>query len=152
MEMPVYIFLTGDDSRPISTSPDRPNSASCMRPIAVPRPRPVSITAAPREELDHKLRSLHLKLGRVEGQLQRIYRQVVVTGRGLGRRILAAIVGAVAALGTIGYVGWREHHEQLAPAREREQQERAEQDRERIAAEAARKEAATGPRCRARRR
>ena len=137
---PVYVFLLGDN---FPTDPHDPEPSEFQELQEAHRQRLTSTgkdynPTASVEQLDQKIRSLRLKVERLEGELQQVDEKVAVTGRRLWLWLVLVAVVGVAALGSVGYVGWRQQAEQRA-----QQQEREKQERERMAAEAARQEART---------
>ena len=138
LKKPVYVFLTGDGFPADPHEPEPPELRELQeahRQRLTSTGRDYNPTASA-EQLDQKVRSLRLKVERLEGELQQVDQKVAVTGRRLWRWLVLVAVVGVAALGSVGYVGWRQQAEHQA-----QQQEREKQERERIAAEAARQEA-----------
>jgi tetratricopeptide (TPR) repeat protein len=144
---PVYVFLTGERFPTDSYKPE----AAELRKLQEAHRQHLTSTDGDytrvdsREELDHEVRSLQLKVERLEEELQQVDRKVAVIGGRLRGWLVAVALLGIVALGTVGFVGWRQQVEHQAQKLERAKQERerAEQERERIAAEAARKEAET---------
>ena len=137
---PVYVFLTGDK---FPTDPHEPESPELRELQVAHRERLTSTgkdynpTASP-EQLDQKIRSLQLKVERLTDEIQQVDEKVAIHGGRLRRGLVAVAAVGIVALGLVAYFGWQQQVEQRA-----QQQERAKQERERIVAEAARKEAAT---------
>ena len=144
---PVYVFLTGDH---FPADPHAPEAAEFQELQATHRRRlsatgrDYNPTDGP-EQLDQKIRSLQLKVERLEDELRHVDHTVAVAG-GRTRRWLVtlAALGAL-TIATIAYVGWRQQVEHRARVLEEraQAQERAKQERERMAAQAARQQAET---------
>ncbi len=131
---PVYVFLTGAD---FPADPHDPEPAELHQLQQAHRQRLTSTgqdynPVEGSDQLDQKIRSLQIKVERLTDELQQVDRQVAVTGGRLRGWLIAVAILGIAALGTVGYVEWRQQLEHRAQVRER-----AEQERERIAAEAA---------------
>jgi hypothetical protein len=137
---PVYVFLTGDGFPADPHDLEPPELQELQR---AHRQRLTSTgkeynPTASLEQLDQKVRSMRLKVERLEEELDHVDRRVAVTGRKLQRWILAVATLGVAGLMTLVYLGWRQHVESRA-----QEQERAKQESERLAAEEARNQAQT---------
>jgi hypothetical protein len=137
---PVYVFLTGAE---FPADPHQPEEPELQELQAAHRQRLMStgqdynpITS--NNELDQKIRTLQLKVERLTDGIQQVDQKSEAHGGRLRLWLAGVAVLVVAVIGALGYVGLRQQVESYAQARER-----AEQERERIAAEAARKEAQT---------
>jgi len=110
---PVYVFLTGDG---FPADPHDPEPLELRGLQEVHRERLTSTGrdyshTASIEQLDQKVRSLQLKVVRLEEELQQVDQKVAVTGRRLWRWLVLVTVVGGAALGAVGVVGWRQHIE-----------------------------------------
>src|SRR5262249_42022893 len=85
------------------------------------------------EQLDQKIRSLRLKVERLEGELQQVDEKLAVTGNRLGRWLVLVAVLGVAAMGAVGYVGWRQHIEHQAAEAARQEAQGIQQVQREIA-------------------
>ena len=71
--------------------------------------------AISREDIDQKVRSLHLQVELLTEELTRTDDRVVATGQRLGRRSGLILVLVLAMLGTLGYLVWQgQQHQQQA--------------------------------------
>jgi tetratricopeptide (TPR) repeat protein len=130
---PVYVFLTGADfpADPHELEPpELQELQKAHRQRLTSTGQDYNPTDSP-QHLDQKIRSLQLKVGRLTDELQQVDQKVAVHGGRLRRWLVALAVFSLAGLGTLGYVGWRQ------------ERERAKQERERIAEEAARRDVNT---------
>src|SRR5271166_625677 len=123
---PIYVFLLGDN---FPTDPHDPEPSEFQELQEAHRQHLTSTgndynPTASVEQLDQKVRSLRLKVERLEGELQQVDEKVAVTGRRLWLWLVLVAVVGVAALGSVGYVGWRQQAEQRAQQQERDKQER----------------------------
>jgi tetratricopeptide (TPR) repeat protein len=137
---PIYGFLTGADfpaDPHQSESPELQELQEAHRRRLTATGRDYNPTASP-EQLDQKIRSLQLKVEWLTDELQQVDQKVAAQGGRLRRWLVAIAIVSLAGLGAIGYVSWRQQVEHRA-----QDEERGKQERERIAAEAARKEAQT---------
>jgi len=162
---PVYVFLTGDG---FPADPHDPEPRELWELQEAHRER---LTSSGRDynptasagQLDQKVRSLRLKVERLEEELQQVDQKVAVTGKRLGGRLVLVAILVAAALAAVGFVILQQQATQRSQqaARERQeieqrsqqaarekqeieqraqQEERAKQERERIAAENARRQ------------
>jgi tetratricopeptide (TPR) repeat protein len=121
---PVYVFLTGAD---FPSDPREPEPPELQELQAAHRERLVSTgqdynPTDSIEQLDQKIRSLQLKVERLTDEIQQVDQKMDVHGGRLRWWLIAIAAVVLAALGALIFVGWR-------------------QERDRIAAEAARKKA-----------
>jgi tetratricopeptide (TPR) repeat protein len=149
---PVYVFLTGNGFPADSHEPDPPELQELQkahRERLTATGKDYNPTASA-EQLDQKIRSLQLKVERLQEELQQVDQKVVVTGKRLGGRLVLVAVLVIASLGAVGFVIVQQQAAQrtLQEARAKQeieqraqQEERAKQERERIAAENARQQA-----------
>jgi tetratricopeptide (TPR) repeat protein len=151
---PVYVFLTGDGFPADPREPESPELRELQkahREHLTSTGRDYNPTSTA-EQLDQKVRSLRLKVERLEEELQQVDQKVAVAGKRLGGRLVLVAILVAAALGAVGFVILQQRAAQrvLKEARAKQEieqraqeEERAKQERERIAAEAARQEART---------
>ena len=123
---PVYVFLTGAN---FPADPHDPEPAELQELQEAHRQRLTSTgqdynPTASTEQLDQKIRSLQLKVERLEEELQQVDQKVDVTGGRLRRWLVAVAVLVVAGLGALGYVGWRQQVEHRAQQDEQARQQR----------------------------
>jgi hypothetical protein len=151
---PVYVFVMAPE---FATDPHEPEAPELQELQTAHRQHLMSTgkhynpVSSP-EQLDQKLRSLQIKVEQLKDELQQVDQKLDVHGARLRRWLVGGAVLVLAALITLGYIGWRQQLDRRAQQeeqarqhaeRENQQAERDKQDRERIAAEAARKEAQT---------
>ena len=145
--LPVYVFLTGDA---FPSDPHKPESDELRALQEAHRQRLTSTgrdysRVGATEQLDQRIRSLQLKVERLEGELQQVDEKVAATGSRLKRWLsaVAALVLIVLAVG--GVIAWRQHVENTRQeiARRKAAEEFAKAEQARQAAEADRKERET---------
>ncbi len=139
---PVYVFQAGAN---FPADPFDPEPVELQQLQAAHRQRLGSTGAdfnpvATREDLDQKIRSLQLKVERLEDELTQVDERVKVAGKNLGRWIAAAVLLTILGLGITAFVvkqqrdeGARQDAARLAAERERiaQNEERQLQDQER---------------------
>jgi tetratricopeptide (TPR) repeat protein len=118
---PVYVFLTGDnfptdphDSEP----PEFPELQQAHRQRLTSTGKDYNPTTSA-EQLDQKIRSLRLKVERLEEELTTVDTKVAVAGRGMRRWLVLVAAVGIASLGVVGFVGWRQQveHDKAEAAR-----------------------------------
>jgi tetratricopeptide (TPR) repeat protein len=127
---PVYVFLTGAD---FPADPHVREARELLELQTGHRQRLMSTgkdynLTDSTQALDQKIRTLQLKVERLTDEIQQVDQKMDVQGGRLRRWLVGVGVLVVAGLGALGYVGWRQEAEHRA------------QERERVAAEARRKE------------
>src|SRR5262249_3457115 len=120
---PIYVFLI-DDGYP--TAPHEPEAAELRELQEAHRRRLISTdrryeSIASAEQLDQRLRSLQLKVEQVTEGLGHAVDRVRVTDSRLRRWLPALAVLVVATLGAVGYIGWKQERERLAAEAAREE-------------------------------
>ena len=144
---PVYVFLTGDD---FPADPHEPEPPELQELQAAHRQRLTSTgqdynPTASIQQLDQKIRSLQLKVERLTEEIQQVDQKMDVHGGRLRRWLVGVAVLVIAALGTVGLrrLAATGRTSGRAARTGEAAGERDKQERERMAAEAARKEAQT---------
>jgi tetratricopeptide (TPR) repeat protein len=151
LRKPVYVFLTGEGFPADWHDPDPAELRELQkahRERLASTGRDYNPTASS-AELDQKVRSLRIKIERLEEELERVDQKVAVAGKHLGAKLTLVAILVVAALGAVGFAILQQHATQRAlqeaDAKQEieqraQQEERANQERERIAAENARQQ------------
>ncbi len=111
---PVYLFLTGkgfplDRHEPEVFEFQALQQAHRERLTSTDK---IYNPVASAEQLYEEIRSLRLKIERLEDELQQIDEEVAIVGRRLGVRLVLSVALGVASLGAIGYVAWRQSIQQ----------------------------------------
>jgi hypothetical protein len=132
---PVYVFLTGDGfpadrHEPESTELQELQKAHRERLTSTGRDYNPTASA---EQLDQKVRSLQLKVERLEEELQQVDQKVAISGKRLGGRLVLVAILVAAALGAVGLVIVQQQAAQraLQEARARQEIEQRAQQEER---------------------
>jgi tetratricopeptide (TPR) repeat protein len=120
---PVYVFVTGADFPADPHEPEAPELRELQEAhrqhLMSPGKNYNPVSSL--EELDQNIRSLPLKEELHTGEIQQIDQKMEVHGGRLRRWLVAVAVLVLAALGTLGYVGWRQERGQAAAAADRKQ-------------------------------
>jgi tetratricopeptide (TPR) repeat protein len=147
LDKPIFIFLIGDG---FPVDPHEPESPELQALQEAHREYLISTDqnhnpVSSIEQLDQKIRGIRFKIERLAEELQQVDQKVDVHAGKLRVWLFSVAVLVVAALGALGFVGWRQRVAYRAQRQEsaRQQAEREKQERERVAAEAARNEAHT---------
>jgi tetratricopeptide (TPR) repeat protein len=106
---PVYVFITDDafPTDPHTAEEEEHSRLQAEHRQALMQTGQDYCLALSREDIDQKVRSLHLQREILTEELTRTDDRVVATGRRLGRRSALILVLVLAILGTLGYVVWR---------------------------------------------
>jgi hypothetical protein len=113
LKKPVYVFLTADG---FPTDPHDPETAE-LKCLQEAHRRALTSTdtdycqSATVEQLDQKIRSLQLKVERLENELWHVDREVAVAGHRLGRWLALVAAVAVVTLCAVAFVAWQQRGE-----------------------------------------
>jgi tetratricopeptide (TPR) repeat protein len=105
----VYVFITDDafPADPHAAEDEEHGRLQAVYRQALMQTGQDYCLALSREDIDQKVRSLHLQVELLTEELTRTDDRVVATGRRLGRRSALILVLVLAILGTLSYVVWR---------------------------------------------